>query len=238
MRDWKMKLKVFDVWRLQLVAAMLTAVLGCLDPGSSDNIFVPMGAFLILEGIRGIHAFAGHLGTSRNLRAEVIALSVVFAQLVYDPRTVVTSSKAPEALADLISTLKGVSGPVYAPWIGQLQQDYTLYPAVHWVILLYIVRGPLRNRNNDSIAINLLEPCIDPAHSVHVLTNERLSDSPTPLNKLAKMYILEEDFGDRFKALRVLPGRIDCRWPRYLYRFDVWQGKRGIDQTTRSDQND
>jgi hypothetical protein len=219
-REWKMNQKIFDVWRIQLVAAMLTAVLGCLDPGSSDNIFIPMGVFLILEGIRGIHAASGYLGTSRYLRVEVIALSLVFTQLAYDPRTVVASSEAPEALADLKSTLKVLPGSVYAPWVGQFQDGLTLYPAVHWVALLDIIRGPIRNPRNDSIAASLLAPSLQPNGPMHVLTNLPLRDSPTPLNRLAKRYVLVADFGDRFKALRVLPGRIDCLWPRYLYYFD------------------
>ncbi len=219
MRDWKLHQKVFDVWRIQLVAAMLTAVLGCLDPGSSDNIFIPIGVFLILEGVRGIYAASGYVGNSRYFRVEVIALSLVFAQLAYDPRTVLASSEAPQALADLKSTVNGLPGFVYAPWVGQLD-GLTLYPAVHWVALEDMIRGPIRNPRNDSIVASLLAPCLQPVGPMHVLTNLPLSDSPPPLGRLSNRYILVTDFGDRFKALRVMPGRIDCLWPRYLYRFD------------------
>ena len=198
---------------------MITAVLGCLDPGSSDNIFIPMGVFLILEGVRGIFAASGYVGTSRYFRVEVIALSLVFAQLAYDPHTVLASSEAPQALADLKSTINGLPGFVYAPWVGQLD-GLTLYPAVHWVALEDMIRGPIRNPRNDSIVTSLLAPCLQPVGPMHILTNLPLSDSPPPLGRLSNRYILVTDFGDRFKALRVMPGRIDCLWPRYLYRFD------------------
>ena len=83
------------------------------------------------------------MGTSRYFRVEVIALSLVFAQLAYDPHTVLASSEAPQALADLKSTINGLPGFVYAPWVGQLD-GLTLYPAVHWVALEDMIRGPIR----------------------------------------------------------------------------------------------
>jgi len=39
------------------------------------------------------------------------------------------------------------------------------------------------------------------------------------LEFLNDYYVLKTDFKARFKPLRVLPGRWDHKWPRYLYRY-------------------
>jgi hypothetical protein len=216
--DWRINQKVVDIWRVQLVFAMATALMGCLDSGSSDNIFIPLGVFLIIEGIRGIFTASKAMRHIGRLRIEMIALIFVFAQLVYDPRTVVVSGDANEKFADLISTLDNLHASVYAPSLGQLEKGFILAPAAHWASLEDMIRGPGLDTRNNPIVVRLLYPCLHPDSAAYVLTNFRLHDFP-PLAFLEPRYVLDTDFGDRFKSLRVLPKRFDHLWPRYLYRF-------------------
>jgi hypothetical protein len=37
---------------------------------------------------------------------------------------------------------------------------------------------------------------------------------------LDRRFVLEQDLGDRFRPLRVLPKRSFHGWPRYVYRLD------------------
>ena len=111
----------------------------------------------------------------------------------------------------------GLDGPVYAPWLGQLQKGYSFYPAAHWVALEDMIRGPGRATENHPGTRALLEPSIDPGGPAYILANRPLETYPF-LAFLEDYYVLESDYGDRFKALRVLPKRWDHGWPRYLYR--------------------
>src|SRR4029453_13699742 len=43
-----------DAGRVVLVFAMLTGLVGALDRGSAENVFIPMGTFLILVGTIGL----------------------------------------------------------------------------------------------------------------------------------------------------------------------------------------
>jgi len=49
--------KRLTIWEFQLIFAMLAGLMGALDPGSSDNVFIPMGAFFILVGTIGLFEF-------------------------------------------------------------------------------------------------------------------------------------------------------------------------------------
>jgi hypothetical protein len=218
-REWKERFRGIDIWKWQLVSAMATAFLGCLDPESSDNIFIPLGAFLIIEGIRGLHAASRPVTRLRGLRLEALALVLVFAQLGYDPRTVVVSNDAHERFAEFISILNSLQGSVYAPLLGQLERGFVFAPAIHWVSVEDMVRGPGRETRGNNLVTRLLDPCLRPDGPAYVVANSRLRDFP-PLTFLEKLYVVETDLGDRFRSLRGLPRRFDPLWPRYIYRFD------------------
>jgi hypothetical protein len=117
-----------------------------------------------------------------------------------------------------VRMLKDLDGPVYAPGLGQLQRGYSLYPCAHWVALEDMIRGPGRDTRNHPITRRLLSPVLNPSGPAYILSNRPLSSYPW-LEFLEHYYDLEEDLGDRFIDLRVLPARWNHRWPRYLYRF-------------------
>lgn len=210
-------METLDPWRVQLLAAFGTAFLGCLDPWSSNNNFIPVGLFLIVEGVRGIHALLSGSASIRVGSLAAAALALVFAQLGYDPRTVLVSTRAEAAYEELIGRLERLDGPVYAPWQGQLDERFAFHPAVHWAALEDMVRGPRKNPEEAALLARLLAPCLEPAGPAYLLANERLEGFPF-LAFLLERYALAEDFGDRFEPLRVLPKRFDHHWPRYLYK--------------------
>jgi hypothetical protein len=206
------------LWHVQLPFAASTGLLGVLDPGSSDNVFIPMAAWLILTGTMGLHALQVEWPLAGRLRAHALALFVAFAALTYDPREVMSSPRAWDSYRDLVGLLRGLHGQVYAPSLGQLQEGFVLYPTPHWVTLEDLIRGPGRDTRDHPDTRRLLEPVLDPAGPAFVLTNYPLG-TYSWLAFLGRSYILETDFGDRFRPLRTKPSRWDCGWPRYLYRF-------------------
>ena len=211
------------VWHFQLVAALLTGALGALDPGCSYNVFIPLGTFLILSGTLGLAQWSS-ARTPPRLGPATLALLGSFALLVwnptfvYTPQSVLVSAEAPAAYADLVGFLQSRNGPVCAPGLGQLPDGYRLYPAVHWVALEDMVRGPRRNTRDQPIVQESLEPAVHPAGPAYLLTNRPLEGYAYFLGFLQPDYVLEADLHNRFRALNVLPGRYEHGWPRYLYR--------------------
>ena len=212
-----------DIWQVLLAFAALSGLMGAFDPGSSDNVFIAMGTWFVLVGVLGLEAAARQSGAVRRYRLHLVALFAAFATLAYDPREVVVSPHARESYADLMGLLRGLDGPVYAPWLGQLPADYELRPAAHWVALEDLIRGPGKDTRNNPLTRGLVKPALNPAGPAYLLTHQPIEDRPE-LAFLGEHYVLQQDLGERFKPLRLLPKRWDHGWPRYLYRFRVEQG--------------
>jgi hypothetical protein len=115
---------------------------------------------------------------------------------------------------------------VYAPTLGQLERGYQFFPAAHWVALEDMIRGPGRDTQNHPNTRRLLEPALNPSGPAFLLTNYPLEIDPL-LGFLTEYYVLEQDYGDRFAALGVLPGRYSLyqAWPRYLYRYSPGEAR-------------
>jgi hypothetical protein len=210
-RQWRRP----DVWHVQLVFAMLAGLMGALDRGSAENVFIPMGTFFILVGTIGLAEWSA-AGAPSPMPS--VALLLAFVTLAYDPRQMLPSSRASAAYADLVDYLRALPGPVYAPWQGQLPSGYVLRPAAHWVALEDLVRGPSGvTPTSDARVRQLAGPVVAPAGPAFILANQPL-DRLAVLAFLERDYVLACDLGDRFMALRVLPKRYDHGWPRYLYR--------------------
>jgi hypothetical protein len=209
-----------DVWTVQLAFAAVTAGMGSLDPGSSDNVFIPFGTFLIAVGVAALCAWSRN---SRLRHAEILALIAVLASFVplrYDPRRVWLPARAGASYEDLLATLRGLDGPVYAPTIGSLGQDFALQPSAHWVPVFDLVRGPGRDLHGQPIVAELLRPALEPERQAYVLSHEPL-DGFLGFLGLAERYRLQTDFGERFRPLAPLPCRWEHGWPRYLYVADA-----------------
>ena len=207
-----------NIWHFQLLFAVLSGFMGTLDPGSSNNVFIPMGAMFILVGTLGLHQLAAAVEVAKAYRVHLLALFISFAFLAYNPFPVMTSPDADEAYDDLVNYLTELDGSVYAPSIGQLQDGFALYPTAHWVALEDMIRGPGRDTSNHPNTRLLLQPAIEPQGQAYILANYPL-EFYYWIGFLNEYYILDSDLGDRFEPLRVLPARWDHGWPRYVYRY-------------------
>lgn len=210
--------KNLSIWHFQFVFAVLSGFMGTLDPGSSDNVFIPMGAMFIMLGTLGLHQLSTNVEIARAYRVHAFALFISFALFAYNPLPVIVSPDAEGAYDDLVAYLNDLDGPVYAPSIGQLQEGYTLYPTPHWVALEDMIRGPGRDTSNNPNTRHLLQPAIEPSGPAYILANYPL-DVYYWIAFLEDYYVLENDLGNRFEPLRVLPARWDHGWPRYIYRY-------------------
>jgi hypothetical protein len=207
-----MKKEKWTVWHVQFIMACLTAVMGSLDWGSSDNVFIPFGAFTIVLGTFGLAEIR-----ARILQAAAVAFA--FTPLTYAPQTVIVSRHSHEALADLKRTVQVLPGSVYAPGIGQFAGPPIFSPGAHWVAVEDMARGPGHDSTDEVKAFALLDPTLHPTGKAYVLTNRPLSEMTAPLSLLNPHYALAQDYGERFAALTGLPKRYNHGFPRYLYEF-------------------
>lgn len=207
-----------SIWYFTLPFALLSGFMGALDPGSNNNVFIPMGVWFILTGVIGMAMFLGEFPTARKWSLHLAALGLSFALFFYNPTSVIVSSHADEAYQDFVGYLNSLDGPVYAPWVGQLQEGYTFEPAVHWVPMEDLIRGPGAEDEDVRIVQGLLDPVIRPEGTAYILTNYPLENDPL-LFFLTDDYRLVTDLGDRFAALSTLPKRYNLEYPRYLYQY-------------------
>jgi hypothetical protein len=146
-----------------------------------------------------------------------LALLLAYVTLAYDPRALVPSRAAQATYADFVAYLRGLDGPVFGPWQGQLPSGFRLAPSAHWVALEDLVRGPGEDVGRNPEIVRLTAPALHPAGPAYVITNQPLETLPV-LAFLGDDYVLACDLGGRFAALRVLGKRYDHGWPRYVYR--------------------
>ena len=66
----------------------------------------------------------------------------------------------------------------------------------------------------------LLSPLLDASEPRYILMNVPLTEFAF-FNYLDRHFVLEQDLGDRFRPLEVLPKRASHKWPRYVYRLDA-----------------
>lgn len=201
-----------DMVAIGVLAALGSAAMGTLDRGSSDNVFVPAGAWLIVAGCMWLAQLERGRTATRQLGVPLL-VALSFAVRLYDPRDVRGDPGAPAAYAELVNFLRGLDGGVYAPWIAELPgREIRFKPALHWVALEDIERS---GGGRAALAQKLVDSALSSERPTWMLANRRLSTR----SPLSEVFVLQTDLEDRFQALRYLPGRFDHRWPRYLYAF-------------------
>lgn len=208
--------------RIQLAAALITAAMGSLDAGSSDNVFIPAGGWLILAGVFML-ARLERRSAGWQLGVPVL-LMLSFAVRFYNPAAMRGDPGAGEAYADLVAVLRELPGQVYAPYIAELPgREVTFQPATHWVALRDLSRTNRGawTRNMDLVS-STLAPVLEPGERAWILTNVQRID---PDSLLDPRYTEVRDFGDRFAALQGLPGRFDHGYPRFLYVYKSVKGE-------------
>jgi len=207
-----------NVWEFQIPFALLTGLLGAMDPGSSDNVFIPMSTWLILLGVLSWHELTTGFAVLNAWKLDRLALLISFGLVVFDPTTVAVSAESQKCYGEFVAFLRQLDGPVYAPTLGHLSSGYTFYPAAHWVAIEDMIRGPGRDTENHPVTRKILDPIVHPSGPAYILVNRPLDTFPF-FRFLSVIFVLEEDLGDRFRPLRALPKRFDHLWPRYLYRY-------------------
>jgi hypothetical protein len=206
----------WTVWHVQLGAALTSGLLGELDEGSSDNVFIPMGTWFIALGAMGLHALSK--AATRSSGAHHLALAAAYAAFLYNPADVWTSPDAHRSYADLRALVRGLPGTVYMPWQGALPEGDLLWPTAHQIAVEDLVRGPGRDASDAPLVRRILLPVLRPRGSAWVLAHRALERTPK-MRFLLDCYVREADFGDRFKPLTGLPRAFVNGWPRYLYRY-------------------
>lgn len=212
-----------NAWYFLLPVAILSGVLGALDEGSINNVFIPMATWFIVVGVLGLRQWSHGFGLCRRWRIRAVGLALSFGLLIYNPFSVIIPAEAAAAYQDLIATVEALPGQVYAPWIGALPEDSQntlLWPAAHWVPLQDLVRGsgePTERHPRLRGLISVVETPGRPAYVIQLSNAPDLAQDGV-LAFAAPKYELVADWGDRFRALATLPKRFPSAWPRYLYR--------------------
>lgn len=215
--------KQLSVWYFMLPFALLSGPYVALDPGNNNNVFIPLGAFLIIVGVMGLVQIMNWWPSLERWGAPVFVLAFSFALLFYRPPTVLLSAAAPAAYDDLRKTIAALDGPVYAPGIGAFQEGDLLYPTVNWVPLIDLIRYPGADLCNQPLTRELLAPVLHPASTAYILLEHPLEEDAM-LAFLSSAYKLETDFGNRFIALRDSPKLLEMGWPTYLYQYEPVAG--------------
>jgi hypothetical protein len=207
-----------NIWYFMLPVALLSGLMGSLDPGSSNNVFFLMGVWLIVTGALGFSQLSQPKGSTAH-RLGLLLLTLSFALLYYPPGDAIVSANAPAAYQDLVAYLRSLGGPVYVPTLGQLPYGFQLYPGVPETALDDLLRGPGADDGDRKMVERLLEPVANPQGTAYILTYRPLPNDKF-LHFLAPSYTLSADLGDRFEALEPLKtGRYRIAWPRYLYKY-------------------
>jgi hypothetical protein len=213
-KQWKQ----LNIWYFLFPIAVFSGFLGALDPGANNNVFIPMGVWFIITGMMGLIDCLKRFPQVERMGIHLAILGLCFALFLYNPVDVTVSPKAPESYQDLVGYLKSLDGPVYAPWIGQLQDGYEFYPAVHWVPMEDMIRGPGKSTDDHPLTRGLLAPVANPSKKAYILMNYPL-ENDNMLRFLLNYYVLDKDLGERFAPLSTMPRKYNLLWPRYLYRF-------------------
>lgn len=215
------KLRSMSVWTFMLPFAMLTGLMGALDPGGNNNVFIPMGTWLIVLGTISLKQLQLKFPQfHRRWGVPFAAIGLAFVLFLYNPASVIVSPQAQTTYRDFVSYLKSLNGTVYIPWVGQLQDSYRLAPAVHWVPMEDLVRGKNGQRTDPAVIRQLMKPLTQPKGKAFLMLNNDPLAEYAAIRFLTDFYVLEQDTGERFKALSTLPKRFSINHPRYLYRYD------------------
>jgi hypothetical protein len=212
------KPKEMNIWFAMIPFAIVTSLSGLMDPESAKNLYIPLGVWFIITGIMGLHYWIKASQSAELTGKHIFAILVTFGLLIYDPRTVILPSQANQKYQEMMSFLNSLDGTVYSPWTGQLQNGYKFYPSVHWVPMVDMVR-PGYQYTVSPMMRTILEPVIHPKKNAYIFTPIPLDQDPA-LSFLSDYYILDDDLGDRFEALKPLPKEYNIGWPRYLYRYN------------------
>jgi hypothetical protein len=199
--------------------AACSALQGALDGGSSDNVFIPFGAFLIVRAVMALASVlpAGPDAVARPAWACILV--VCSAPLLYNPAKISRGREAQgefETLATYLGRLPGAAaGPEYGSVPG-----LPLTPEAHLVALDDMARGPRRRPEGEAKVDAYVAAITGPAGPPYLLMQRALTENNLILARLQPYFVVACDFGTRFQKLGFLPRRFSeyNGTPRFLYR--------------------
>ena len=207
------------IWRLAVPGALLSGLAATMTPGSSNNVFIPMGVLIITGGVIAL-ARMSRLN-DRGRRFCYALLGLAFASLLYRPQTVLTPPGAEAAFGDFAGIMLALDGPVFGPGLGRMVtppgSQVRQAPTVHVMPMSDMVRGPGRDENAHPAVRALLQSVENPVGMAYIMGHSTLTGEPT-LAYLDPRYRLLTDFEKRFEALATLPARHGHLYPQYLYQ--------------------
>lgn len=209
---WRNGTRLHDPWTWGLVCAAGAGLLGVMDGGSSDNILIAFGLWWLVLGALGLGIALPGSGAVRRtalLGAYVLQLTV----LLYHPGDVLTDANAHGSYRDLVGAMAHTRAPIYALQMGRLPASIRPAAQAGWVPLADMTRGTTNGRYH-ALTRDVLAPLA--SRPVCLLTNWPL-EHDTALGFLLENFQQVDDFGSRFRPLRILPTRFGSHWPRYLY---------------------
>jgi hypothetical protein len=207
-----------NIWIFMMPVAFGTALLGMTVSGSNNNVFIPFETWLIVISVVAIERLTRHL--AENSLWPQLALSLSFLALAYNPASALVPGDPQAAYRDLVEMADRLKGAVYAPWLGNVPGSAKFQPAAHWVPLEDMVRGSAEKVPARARIAKALRPASEPANGHgYILTNTPIENDAV-IAFLQDRYVLDQDFGDRFRSLQGLTRRYTPGWPRYLYRYD------------------
>jgi hypothetical protein len=197
--------------------ALATGLMGALDRGSSDNVFLLAGVWILLVAARALAPFVRAPGGNRREVVAVCALLASFAFLANDVRTWLPDRRADEVYRDFVAYTQELDGPICAPGLGDFPFPIATTARANWVALEDRIRGPGYKAGKYPFVASMLAPVAGAAPPAYLLTTRPLARDHI-LGWLADDYQLHEDVSDRFAALRELPCRFGMRAPCFVYR--------------------
>ena len=196
---------------------MATGLMGSLDSGSSDNVYVLTGIWLLLVLVRVCGPRLRLPGVGWRDAAAVSAVLATFTLMASIPTDWLPDSDYQEAFEDFTQYVEDLDGPIYAPGFGEFPFPVEATSRANWVALEDRVRGSGFEGQEFPFVREILEPVWRVQAPAYLLTTRKLERDGI-LSWLGQYYVLHEDVSDRFHALRELPCRWGSRSPRYVYR--------------------
>ena len=153
-------------------------------------------------------------GSSAVRRTALVSAYVLqLTVLLYNPGDVLTDANADGSYHDLVGAMARTRAPIYAVQMGRLPASMRPAAQAGWVPLVDLVRGTTNGRDH-ALTRRVLAPLA--SRPVCLLTNWPLEHDHA-LRFLLEKFQRVDDFGSRFRSLRILPTRFGTHWPRYLY---------------------
>ncbi|MFC1922172.1 ArnT family glycosyltransferase [Chloroflexota bacterium] len=216
------------IWYFMFPVAILSGFVGAyVDPGGNNNVFIPMGVWIILTGVIGLKDLVDLYPSAKKWGVFIPILGVSFVLLAYNPRSEFIPFKAQDDYNTFVGYLQSIDGTVYAPEIGPLERGYEFYPLMHAVAIGDLYRNGF-NDEDLQVKRTLFEPLIHPKGEAYIVMDREMENHYL-LSELTNIYVLDPGLDFQNLSLAGLPMRYQASGPLFRYRYspaeaqETWQ---------------